>query len=173
MLKKITLILLMVASGIICNGEEAKNLISNSNFADNFKGWYVTNKKAFSVKDNILSIKGLPELGEKNSFVKCAQTLKLVKDKVAGKKFTFGITINVTKVSGKLMLAVRQIDAKGKSITYKGINLKKRDKYNWKKMTKTFTVSPKAVKLGIYIVARYLQDDDDIQVKNIYLHSVK
>lgn len=173
MFKKITLVLLMAASGIICSAEEVKNLIPNSNFADNFKGWYVTHKKAFSVIDNILSIKGLPELGEKNSFLKCAQTLKLTKDQVAGKKFTFGVTVNAKKVSGKLMLSIRQVDAKGKSITYKGINLKKRDKYNWKKMTKTFTISPKAVKIGIYIVARYLQGDDDIQVKDMYLHSVK
>lgn len=173
MLNKIALVSLMIASGFICNAKEVKNLISNPNFADNFKGWYVTHKKAFSVKDNILSVKGLPEIGEKNSFVKCAQTLKLTKDQVAGKKFTFGVTVNATKVSGKLRLAVRQVDAKGKTIVYKGINLKKRDKYDWKKMSNTFTVSPKAVKIGIYIVASYLEGDDDIQIKDIYLHSVK
>ena len=173
MFKKITLVLLMTACGIICKAEEAKNLIPNPNFANNFKGWFVTQKKAFSVKDNILSIKGLPELGEKNGYVKCAQGLKLPKDQIAGKKFTFGITIKATKVSGKLMLSVRQVDAKGKSITYKGIKLKKRDKYDWKKLTNTFTVSPKAVRLGIYIVSGYLEGDDDIQVKDIYLHSVK
>ena len=173
MLKKITLILLLAASGIICGAEEAKNLIPNPDFADNFKGWYLTQKKAFSVKDGVLSIKGLPELGEKNGFVKCAKTLRLPKDKISAKKFTFGITLNVKKISGKLMIAVRQVDAKGKSITYSGFNLKKRAKYDWKKLTKTFTASPKAVKIGIYIVSRYLQGDDDIQLKDIYLHSAE
>ena len=173
MLKKITLILLVVASGIICNAEEAENLIPNPNFADNSKGWYITHKKAFSVKENILSIKGLPEIGKKNSYVKCAQKLKLTKDQVAGKTFTFGITLNVKKISGRLRIAVRQVDAKGKSITYSGFILKKRAKYDWKKLTKTFTASPKAVRISIYIVASYLQGDDDIQVKDIYLHSEK
>ena len=173
MLKKITFTFLMIASGIMCNAEAAENLIPNPGFADNFNGWYVTHKKAFSVKDGVLLIKGLPELGEKNAFLKCAQTLKLGKDQVSGKKFTFGITLNVKKISGKLMIAVRQVDAKGKSIAYSGFNLKKRAKYDWKKLTKTFTASPKAVKIGIYIVARYLQGDDDIQIKDIYLHSAE
>lgn len=173
MLKKIILILLMVATGIICNAEEAKNLLLNPNFADNFKGWFLTHKQAFSVNGNVLSIKGLPELGEKNGYIKCARSLKLSKDKVIGKKFSFGVTIKAIKVSGKLMLAVREVDANGKSVKYQAINLKKRDKYDWKKFTKTFTASPKTVKLGVYIIAKYLQGDDDIQVKDIYLHSVK
>jgi len=173
MLKKITLVLLMVACGIICKAEEAKNLIQNPNFSKNFKGWFVTHKKAFSVKDNILSIKGLPEIGEKNSYVKCARTLKLAKEQITSKKFTFGITVKATKVSGKLMLAVRESDVKGKTINYQRIMLKKRDKYDWKKFTKTFTASPKAVHIGIYIVATHLQGDDDIQVKDMYLNSVE
>lgn len=173
MLKKITLVLLMVAGGIFCQAEEAKNLIPNPNFADDFKSWGRTHKKAFSVKDNILSVKGLPEIGEKNNYVKCAKSLRLSKDKVSGKKFTFGVTVKATKVSGKLMLAVRESNAKGITITYQTIYLKKRDKYDWKKITKTFTTTPKTVRLGIYIVATFLQGDDDIQVKDIFLHSVK
>jgi hypothetical protein len=173
MFKKITLVLLMVASGIICNAEEAKNLIPNPNFAKNFVGWFVTQKKAFSVKDNILSVKGLPEIGEKNRYIKCAQNIKLAKDKITGKKFTFGVTVKVTKVTGKLMIAVREIDAKGKSVKYQSINLKKRDNYDWKKLTKTFTASPKTVKFAIYFVATHLGGDDDIQIKDMYLNSVK
>lgn len=173
MFKKIVLVLSMVAGGIICNAEEAKNLISNQNFANNFKGWFITQKNAFSVKDNILSIKGVPEIGEKNKYVKCAQKLKIAKDEVTGKKFTFGITVKATKVSGKLAISVREIDANGKSVKYQSIKLKKRDKYDWKKLTKTFTTSPRTVSIGIYIVSNYLQGDDDIQVKDIFLHRVK
>jgi hypothetical protein len=173
MLKKISLVLLMVAAGIICNAEEAKNLIPNPNFADNFKGWYLTHTKVFSVKKNILSITGLPEAGKKNSYIKCAQSLKLSRDKVAGKKFTFGITVKVTKVSGKLMLAVREIDVNGKTITYQAIKLKKRDKYDWKKNTKTFIASTKAVKIAIYIVGNYLGKNDEIQVKDMFLNKAK
>jgi len=173
MLKKITLVLLMVVGTTFCNAEETKNLIPNPNFANNFKGWFLTHKKAFSVKENILSIRGLPEIGKKNSYVKCAQSLRLSKDKVTGKKFIFGITVKATKVSGKLMLAVREVDAKGKSVKYQSINLKKRDKYDWKKLTKTFTASPKTVRIGIYIVANYLQGDDDIQIKDMFLHCIE
>lgn len=99
--------------------------------------------------------------------------MRLTKDKVTGKKFTFGVTLKAIKVSGKLTLAIREIDAKGSSVSYQAIKLKKRDKYDWKKLTKTFTTSPKAVKLAVYVISSYLQDDDEIQAKDIFLHIVK
>jgi Carbohydrate binding domain len=180
MLKKTALVLLMAFGTIFCNAEETKNLIVNPDFAQGLKGWYVPFAKTSSSytlkKDddkNILITKGDSKLGKKNSYVKCSQTLRLPKDKVSGKKFTFGVTLKAVKVSGKLMFAIREIDAKGSSVSYRAIKLKKRDKYDWKKFTKTFTTSPKTVKLAVYVISSYLQDDDEIQAKDIFLHGVK
>lgn len=72
MLKKITIVSLMVFGTIFCNAEETKNLIVNPDFAQGFKGWYVPYAKtssSYTLKKNddknILIIKGDSKLGKK------------------------------------------------------------------------------------------------------------
>jgi len=180
MFKKITLVLLMAVSTIFCTAEEAKNLIANADFAQEFKGWYVSKAKtstSYTLKKlddkNILVAKGDSKLGEKNAYIKCAQTLKLTKEQIAGKKFTFGVTLKAVQVSGKLMFAIREVDANKKTIRYQAIKLKKRDSYDWKKFTKTFTASPDTTEFAVYIVSNYLQDDDEILAKDIFLNDAE
>jgi uncharacterized protein YxeA len=185
MTKIITVGFLIAGGAMYCNADAVKesnnddkieNLIKGAGFAEGFAGWYVSCKEAFSLNkvagENILIVKRNPEL-KKNNYVKCSKGIKLSKDNVTGKKFTFGVTLKAINVSGKAYFAIREVDANGKTVAYQKINLKKRDKYDWKKITKTFTTSPKTVKLAIYIVARYLGEDDEIQAKNIYLYREK
>ena len=180
MFKKNAVFLLIIAGTICCKANDVKseNLIRNHDFTQGFKYWHVPLKKSsntYSIKNiadkNILIIKGAPELGEKNNYVKCACRIKLTKDKISAKKFTFGVSLKAIKVSGQLTFAVREIDAAGKTITYQAIKVKKRDKYDWKKFSKTFSTSPKTVKLAFYIISRYLQKEDEIQAKDIFLYS--
>jgi hypothetical protein len=117
---------------------------------------------------NILVIKQNPNK-KKNNHVKCSTSIKLPPEKITGKKFKFGVTLKAKKVSGAGYLAIRENDSKGKSLNYQKIKLKKRDEYDWKKFTKTFTASPETVKLAFYIVTKYLGDEDEIQVKDIFL----
>jgi hypothetical protein len=51
--------------------------------------------------------------------------------------------LKAIKISGRLKFAVREINAKGSSVTYQEIILKKRDKFDWKKFTKTFKYETK------------------------------
>jgi hypothetical protein len=159
------------------NGKQrhAENLTPNADFQNDFKGYFRSSKEAFSLikigAQNILVIKQNPNK-EKNKHVKCSIVIELPPEKVTGKKFRFGVTLKVKKISGAAYLAIREIDSNGESLTYRKIKIKKRDAYNWKKFTKTFTTSSKTVKLAFYIVAKYLGDEDEIQVKEIFLERI-
>jgi Carbohydrate binding domain len=178
MLKRIALVLLMAAGTINnANAEKSGNLIKNTDFSQGLKNWFVSCAKVYSTKEidgkNILIVKGAPGSGGKNNSAKCIQNIKLSADMVSGRKFTLGVTVKAIKISGRLKFAVREINAKGASITYQEIVLKRRDNFDWKKFTKSFTASSKTVKLAVYIVAYYLEKEDEIQVKDIFLKGAK
>jgi hypothetical protein len=153
---------------------KGENLIKNSDFSQGFKYWYAPTKDAYSFEEDkgakVLTIKGVPELGKKNGYVACVERLKwLKKDEVTGRKFAFGVTLEVAKISEELFFSVRELDADRKTVVYHTIRLKKGDQYDWKTLTKTFTTSPKTVSLRVYIVARNLPADDRVRVKDLSL----
>lgn len=153
---------------------ETKNLIQNADFANAFKGYYLTSKHSFSIDKldgkNILVIKSdaNPEI---NKYLKCSKKINVPLKSIVKKKFTFGVTLKVAKVSGSAYFAIREVDGQGKTIVYHSIKLKKRDKFDWKKLTKKFTTSSNTASLALYIVEKYWGSDDEIQAKDIFLHA--
>ena len=164
------------ASPLSAQSTKASNLIKNPEFQKNFARWYVPFKSLGKPKvdnlngENILIIKGFSEDTEKR--IRCIQKLDLKKDEIAGQKFKFSVDLRAIKITGKVSFAVREIDSENKTIIYHSIILDKRDKFDWKKFSKTFTASPKATALGIYIIASYLDKDDEVQAKKLHLSKI-
>jgi hypothetical protein len=173
MLKRILLLILLVSFGLIV---AADGIIENSDFSKGFSGWFVTNNNAFSVKDidgnKCLEVSGVKDQ-KKNAYIKCSQNLKLSQEQIQGKKFIFSVDVKAVKISGRLDVSIREIDAKGRSVTYRTIKLTKWDDGDWKKFKRSFVPAKKTARLAVYIVGYYLAPDDKIYIKNISIKEVK
>lgn len=165
---------MLIAAFCTAAAAEKENLIADPGFSGSAAGWRQDNEKAFTVvksdSGNILSVKGVPELGEKNRNLRFRQTIRLPKGTTPDDKFTFGVTIKATKVSGVLTASVYEVNGAGKITTRHVFRIRKRSKHNWKNFKREFSVAKDTKRLAIYIVASYLEGDDSIELKDIYLY---
>ncbi len=121
-------------------------------------------RKVCVVKDNILSING--DTNAKNNSWRTVVFILPFKSP-AGKKFKFGGKIKVEKINPKASfeIAIRLVDAKGKSIKYETISIKKDQ--DWKELTKTFTAAKDTVTMQFYILARNLSNESTGYVQDL------
>lgn len=103
-----------------------------------------------------------------NSYQKAQGRVALKGAALQNKKFEFSFKYRTAKFSGALQMAVRQIYAK--TGNYYGFNLKKWDaSKEWKECKTVFTTRKDARELNIYIVGRYMQEGEKVEIKDLKL----
>ncbi len=146
----------------------AANLLKNPDFEQGFKGYFKTD--AFSLNQGVLNINGVPGAGEKiNSSQKLAQSLSgLTAAEWPNRKLKLSFQAKIERISGRLEVTIREIDAAGKTIRYHMIPFTKWDTADdWQDFSRTFKLSPKAAGAALYIRACYLDGKDRIQLRKL------
>lgn len=150
------------------------NLLNNPDFEQDFKGYFKTD--AFSLDQGILNIRGVPQAGEKvNGYQKLSQTLTtLPAAECPNHELSLSFQANIERISGRLEVAIREIDVAGKTIRYHVIPFTKWDTTSaWQDFSRTFKLSSRAAGVALYIVAYYLDDKDQIQLRKLRVDDQK
>lgn len=179
MTKRLILIVLIIVLEFTANCTEL--ILKNHDFKNGFKNWRVADFTAFSIKDvngeKYLKVRGIINSPDKkdtnNKYLRFMQDINLTKKQIQSKKFIFGAEVKATNISGRLDIAVREINDKGSSIRYQTIMLKKNDvSPDWQKLELVFKPHSKTFKIAFFIVAYYLGTDDQILIRNIFLKEI-
>ena len=172
MIKNLILFTLFAGTGIFAQN----NLVENGDFKQKSKHWYVSKKDVgqfiFVPADKpdapYLKITGADK---PDGYARISNHLKLSADNSLkpGDSVTIKAKIKCEKLSGKFQIMLRQANAKGKSLNYTGITLRKRYKCNWKEFSAKAKILNNTARIYVYIISRYLSKQDTVYVKDITL----
>ncbi len=172
MIKNLILFTLFAGTGIFAQN----NLVANGDFKLESKHWYVPKKDVaqfiFVPADKpdgpYLKVTGADK---PDAYARISNELKLSADNSLkpGDSVTIKAKIKCDKLSGKFQIMLRQADAKGKSLNYSGITLRKRYKCNWKELSAKAKILKNTARIYIFIISRYLSKQDAVYVKDITL----
>ncbi len=172
MIKKIILFALFAGTGVFAQN----NLVENGDFKQESKHWYVSKKDvgqfifvpADKPEGPYLKVTGADK---PDGYARISNQLKLSADNSLkpGDSVTIKAKIKCEKLSGKFQIMLRQADAKGKSLNYTGITLRKRYKCNWKEFSAKAKILKNTARIYVFIISRYLSNQDAVYVKDIGL----
>ena len=163
---KTLIVCVIMAAGLMHAGNEKGNLIQNHNFRDGFQSYFRNDKgQMFFAEQDILQIKGVSEIEN----AKLSNKIKLKPEALSGKKFLLSFDAKAEKLSGNVMIAIREWGKDGKTIAYHTVQFNKWSKHDWKTFKKEFTLSANAEFAGMYIMTSYLKSGDSLQVRNLSL----
>lgn len=131
----------ILSAGLILAGNEKENLIQNHNFRNGFQSYFRNDKgQMFLAGNDVLQIKGVS--GIENA--KLSNKLKLKPEALRGKKFLLSFDAKAEKLSGNVMIAIREWEENGKTIAYHAVTFNKWSRHDWKTFKKEFILSSKA-----------------------------
>ena len=149
--------------------------ILNQYFEENFKYW--VNDETAKAKDfgftteTVDNEKCLVAIGvadpEKQKGRGMRQIIRVPKDKISNKYFTFSADVKSIKNSGTLRLAIREVNRQGKTIRYHNLDIGKWAPKEWKRFLKQIHIGLKTERLEIYIKTMYLKPGDKILLKKM------
>ena len=156
----------ILSAGLILAGNEKENLIQNHNFRNGFQSYFRNDKgQMFLAGNDVLQIKGVS--GIENA--KLSNKLKLKPEALRGKKFLLSFDAKAEKLSGNVMIAIREWEENGKTIAYHAVTFNKWSRHDWKTFKKEFILSAKAVHAGMYLTTSYQNSGDSFLVRNLSL----
>ena len=129
---------------------------------------FVTGRKCIlSDNDTVLAMNG--DITDKNNDWRNV-FISLPFTDPAGKKFKFSGELKTENMKGKFMVAVRLLDAEGKTIKYNEYNVTKDQP--WQPFSKEFTADAGTVMMQFYLVARNMADASKAEVKSLIIEQL-
>ncbi len=166
-----------VAAAVCLTASGAENLVPNGDFnGDKLTGWTVNSRpvtiKTYTVKDGILHGQYQDGIKQKNFVAATAMLPALEK----GAQYEFGakIKINAAPKKGKLLqLAIRESNAKGKTVGYQNIYPLLNKNGEWIEVTKVLPIRPQAAKHQFYIVMSNFEVGENIEVDYAFVRKIE
>ncbi|NLF60601.1 MAG: hypothetical protein GX574_05565 [Lentisphaerae bacterium] len=163
------LLFCFLAAGLSITAETLRHPIT---FSEGLPGWW-TNSKLFAVAAGERG----PELvitGDQEQEKGYQRLLGLVKElsaeQLTGQTWNMSFQALIPKLTGAVKVEVRQIGADDKSVSYNTIRLRQFDQAaTWQTFSLECKMSPKTVKIGIYITADFLASDDQVRIRQFVL----
>lgn len=163
------LLFCLLVAGLFTTAETLRHPVV---FQEGLPGWW-TNSKLFAVASGEHG----PELvitGDQEQEKGYQRLIGLIKDipaeQLTGQTWSMSFQALIPKLTGAVKIEVRQIGADDKSVTYNTIRLRQFDQTaTWQTFSLDCKMSPKTVKIGIYITADFLAPNDQVRIRQFVL----
>jgi hypothetical protein len=132
-----------------------------------FQSYVAGRKCILSDNDTVLAMNG--DMADKNNDWRNV-VISLPFADPAGKKFKFSGELKTENMQGKFLVAVRLLDAEGKSIKYNEYTVTKDQP--WQPFSKEFTADAGTVRMQFYLVARNMADASKVEVKSLVIEQL-